>query len=156
MATPSMLCLPPNPQPVRRTPNPGKTRSRKNSCLLFLGLLQICTERLREWLASEVLKPLVAAVDGAHKQVVAAAAALGWTGVQLSPLHEAVTGSRPATGGAREGSRLRGPLFRGSCSGVAGRIDAVVWLGHGRLSGTCRPMVRHARSSPCPQGERWR
>ena len=32
-----------------------------------IAALQICTERLREWMAGHVLKPLVAAVDGAHR-----------------------------------------------------------------------------------------
>lgn len=56
---------------------------------------QVCTERLREWFASEVFKPLVRAVDGAHLEVVSCAARLGWAGLQLSPLHEALAG-RPA------------------------------------------------------------
>lgn len=44
------------------------------------------TERLREWLAARVVKPLVHAIDTAHTNVVDTAARIGWAGVQLQPL----------------------------------------------------------------------
>ncbi|EFN51830.1 hypothetical protein CHLNCDRAFT_54824 [Chlorella variabilis] len=43
-------------------------------------------ERLREWMAAKVLKPLVNAVDNAHTSVIETAARIGWQGVQLQPL----------------------------------------------------------------------
>ncbi|PRW20681.1 Transmembrane 209 [Chlorella sorokiniana] len=44
------------------------------------------TERLREWMAARVLKPLVRAIDTAHTNVIDTAARIGWQGVQLQPL----------------------------------------------------------------------
>ena len=49
-------------------------------------LLQHGTERIREWFAARVLKPLVKDVDGAHTRVIDSAARIGWTGVTLQPL----------------------------------------------------------------------
>lgn len=94
---------PPAPTPTRTThplaslggftaPSPSPPLC----CTVLCCAVQVCTERLREWFAARLLKPLVAAVDGAHQRVVDAAARLGWAGLQLSPLHEAVTGSSAA------------------------------------------------------------
>ena len=46
-------------------------------------------EALREWMASDVLQPLLLAMATAHEEVVQSAARLGWAGLQLSPLSEA-------------------------------------------------------------------
>lgn len=48
--------------------------------------MQHGTERLREWMAAHVLKPLVRAIDTAHTSVIDTAARIGWQGVQLQPL----------------------------------------------------------------------
>jgi hypothetical protein len=61
---------------------------------------QVWTERLREWMASQVLKPLVAAMAGAHSDVMTAAGAMGWAGVQLQPLGHAPDAARGAAASA--------------------------------------------------------
>lgn len=78
------------------------------------------TERLREWMASRLLKPLVRALDGAHTHVTDTAARIGWQGVQLQPL-EGQTGAwgvlsgKPA--GAQAGWAASPP---GRCMVIAG------------------------------------
>ncbi len=49
---------------------------------------QVGTEKLREWFASDVLKPLEAAMASAHRDVIDAAAAVGVQGMTLSPLDQ--------------------------------------------------------------------
>lgn len=66
--------------------------------LVCLGL-QHGTERLREWMASRLLKPLVKAIDGAHTRVIETAARIGWQGVQLQPLEGQAGESRINGGG---------------------------------------------------------
>jgi hypothetical protein len=43
-------------------------------------------EQAREWFASDVLQPLMVAVNSAHTEVIAGAAQLGFPGVRLTPL----------------------------------------------------------------------
>lgn len=50
--------------------------------------MQFGVERLREWFATEVLKPLVKAVDCAHEDVVNAAEHMGFPGIRLTALSE--------------------------------------------------------------------
>ncbi|KAL6779388.1 hypothetical protein ACKKBG_A12125 [Auxenochlorella protothecoides x Auxenochlorella symbiontica] len=68
-------------------PSPLELRSR---VLERLGLsendLQASTEALREWMAQEVLQPLVDTMEGAHSRVEESAAQLGLQGIRLSSL----------------------------------------------------------------------
>ena len=50
--------------------------------------LEAWTDRFREWLAADVLKPLVRQVRSAHEQVASSASRLGWTRIELSSLGE--------------------------------------------------------------------
>ncbi len=43
-------------------------------------------EQAREWFASDVLQPLMVAINSAHAEVIAGAAQLGFPGVRLTPL----------------------------------------------------------------------
>ena len=43
-------------------------------------------EQAREWFASDLLQPLMVAINGAHTDVIAGAAQLGFPGVRLTPL----------------------------------------------------------------------
>jgi hypothetical protein len=43
-------------------------------------------EQAREWFASDVLQPLMVAINSAHAEVIAGAAQLGFSGVRLTPL----------------------------------------------------------------------
>lgn len=62
------------------------------------------TERLREWMAARLLKPLVRAIDGAHTHVIETAARIGWQGVQLQPL-EGQSGASRAPGEVDEATQ---------------------------------------------------
>ena len=55
--------------------------------------LEAWTDRFREWLAAEVLQPLVRQVGSAHEQVAASASQLGWARIELSSLEEAEASS---------------------------------------------------------------
>ncbi|KAK9851348.1 hypothetical protein WJX84_001241 [Apatococcus fuscideae] len=59
--------------------------------------LEVWTGRLREWLAHDLLQPLAAIIKHGHQDVQKAAAKLGWSGVELSPLG-AVNGSSDSSG----------------------------------------------------------
>jgi hypothetical protein len=48
--------------------------------------LDVWTERFREWMATVVLQPLVAAAEAASANVVASTQAAGWQGVKLTAL----------------------------------------------------------------------
>lgn len=48
--------------------------------------LEVWTERFREWMTKEVLKPLVVIMDTCHQQVIDAVAEAGQPGMQLQPL----------------------------------------------------------------------
>mmetsp|Transcript_470 Transcript_470/g.1267 ORF Transcript_470/g.1267 Transcript_470/m.1267 type:complete len:383 (+) Transcript_470:1698-2846(+) len=61
-----------------------------HALLLRLGIteatLDIWTERFREWMAFNVLQPLVVAINNAASNVVAATQGVGWQGVRLTEL----------------------------------------------------------------------
>ena len=67
-------------------------------------LSQFGIEKLREWMAGHLLGPLVAAIDSAHTAVMEAATPLGGTGVQLSPLDQAIQTTSREAGASRAAS----------------------------------------------------
>jgi hypothetical protein len=66
------------------------TQDAKKALLSRLDLTQRTAmggmENIREWISSQLLSPLVDAIDCVHGDVMEAAGRLGWTGLALSPL----------------------------------------------------------------------
>jgi Cytochrome B561, N terminal len=71
-------------------------------------------ENLREWMAEQVLHPLITAIDTAHSGVTTTASALGWSSLILSPLDSSVSGN-----GAHNTARADDEL---QVSGLKGQI----------------------------------
>ncbi|EIE25704.1 hypothetical protein COCSUDRAFT_64788 [Coccomyxa subellipsoidea C-169] len=69
--------------------------------------LEVWTEQLRSWLASELLQPLDRLVATVQKDVIKATADLGWTGLQLSEL-DADTEAAGSGAAAKAGTGSRG------------------------------------------------
>eukprot|EP00887_Chlorella_sp_A99_P005136 scaffold25.g5136.t1 len=93
--------------------------------------LEYGEERLREWMAFQVLKPLVAHIDSAAADVAAAAARLGWAGVQLAPLPDTLagTGRSSAADDAVVVDQVRQQLLaRMPAAGAAAPAEAVACL----------------------------
>lgn len=105
------------------------SQASRAAALERLGLteedLEVGEEKLREWMAFEVLKPLVAKLDRTHTDVGSAAARLGWAGVQLAPLLDTLAGEQHVGG---EWQADGGVLEQQTCHSAEGPLNAAVLL----------------------------